>query len=92
MERDEITEPNASIELEAAADVLLSLWRSLQEREEQIREGLRESRKKHRRPPFAEVAKVLRECADLLMERGGKLHDNARRLEPLTKRKKTPPP
>lgn len=81
MEKDEVTEPNASIELEAAADVLLALWRTLRSAEEKLRGDLRKARVGPGKMPTAVVARILREQADQLIERGGKLHDSARRLE-----------
>jgi hypothetical protein len=82
MEKDEITEPNVSVELEAAADVMLSLWRQLRQKEVEIRDELKRGRNTPGGPSRAAIAKALRAGADLLIDRGGKLHDSARRLEP----------
>lgn len=81
MEKDEVTEPNASVELEAVADLMLSLWRTLRSGEEKIRAELRKARLGPGKLPAGAVAKIMREQADLLIERGGRLHDSARRLE-----------
>ena len=82
MEKDEVTEPNASIEQEAAADLLLALWRRLRGVEEGMRTELRKARHAPSKSSAVMVARALRESADLLIERGGKLHESARRLEP----------
>ncbi len=94
MEKDEVTEPNVSVELEAASDLLLALWRQLKEREEGLRVTLRRARLGAAKTPAIDVAKTLRAAADMLIDRGGKLHETARRIEPDTRRRrnKTPPP
>jgi len=81
VEKDEVTEPNVSVELEAAADVLLALWRQLREDEKNLRAAVVKARTEGR-PAAALVAQMLRKAADHLIERAGKLHDTARRIEP----------
>jgi hypothetical protein len=74
---EDVTEPSASVELEAIAELLLSLWRQLRTEEQNVRSMI-----KRRGRGQPQVAQLLRRTADVLIERGAKLHDAARKIEP----------
>lgn len=85
---DDITSPLIAIEVEASAELIHAMVPVLRRLEGSLRSIGTKVRGGARLPASA-VAAELRTLADILIERAGRLHESARKLEPEPRRRKS---